>query len=224
MVNKKSIRLKAFSLMFFFFTMMPIVAVSAADGEVLQEESLKAENIEAQTEESVAFVSESETAIISTTLENEESITEVDMSKKTKETSDISKETNTQKSNLIPSTTVNHFYDEDDLYVLSHLIYGESGGESDKCQIAVGSVVLNRVKSKYFPNTIKDVAFAKGQYACTWDGNFDKTPDKRAIENARYLLENGSQLPDGVVFQAGFKQGRVYDVIDGVYFCYGKYY
>ena len=113
------------------------------------------------------------------------------------------------------------FYDEDDLYILSHLIYGEAGGESDECQLAVGSVVLNRVKSSSFPNSIESVVFAPGQYACTWDGNYDKEPSQRAIDNARYLLENGSTLPDGVVYQAQFVQGEIYAEIDGEYFCYG---
>lgn len=113
------------------------------------------------------------------------------------------------------------FYDDNDLYILSHLISGEAGGESDACQIAVGSVVLNRVNSSRFPNTIKDVVYAPNQYACTWDGNFDRQPDARAIKNAQHLLENGSQIPSGVVFQAQFVQGKVWQVIDGEYFCYG---
>ena len=110
--------------------------------------------------------------------------------------------------------------DNDELFMLSHLIYGEGGNTSDECQLAIGSVVLNRMSSSLFPSTMKDVIFAPGQYACTWDGNYDKTPDERAIRNAQYLLEHGSQIPSGVVFQAGFKQGEVYKIIDGVYFCY----
>lgn len=112
-------------------------------------------------------------------------------------------------------------YSDRDLYELSHLIMGESGGESDKCQLYVGSVVLNRVKSNKFPNTIHEVIFQKGQYACTWDGNFNKTPTEQCIKNAKYLLEHGSMLPEYVIFQSGFKQGNnTYTVVDGEYFCY----
>ena len=112
-------------------------------------------------------------------------------------------------------------YTDEELDMLSHLIMGESGGESDTCQLYVGSVVLNRVNHEKFPNTIKEVIFQKGQYACTWDGNYDKEPTEKCIENARYLLENGSVLPENVIFQANFKQGTgVYEYLEGLYFCY----
>lgn len=112
-------------------------------------------------------------------------------------------------------------YSEDDLYVLSHCMYGEAGGHGEKLLSYVGSVVLNRVKYKSFPNTIRGVVFQKGQYACTWDGNYNKTPDALTIRVAKQLLTNGSVLPSNVVFQAGFRQGSgTYAVVDGVYFCY----
>jgi hypothetical protein len=111
-----------------------------------------------------------------------------------------------------------------DLYILAHLINGEAGGATYVCDTTcyyVGSVVLNRVASDMFPDTIADVAFQSGQYACTWDGNYDKPMLERSWLIAEDLLENGSVLPEGVVWQAGFTQGsNVYDVIDGVYFCY----
>lgn len=112
-------------------------------------------------------------------------------------------------------------YSQQDLYVLSHIIYAESGGQSWDFQVAVGSVVLNRVKSKKFPNTIKGVVFQKGQYASTWDGNYNKTPNKQSIRVAKYLLKNGSQLPRYVIFQSEFKQAdRVYKKMGNTYFCY----
>lgn len=111
-------------------------------------------------------------------------------------------------------------YTDEELYVLSHVIYGEASGRSNEMQLGVGSVVLNRVKDSRFPNTIKGVVFQKNQYACTWDGNYNKTPDQQAINNAIYLLENGSQLPNYVIFQAEFIQGKIYKHIGNTYFCY----
>lgn len=112
-------------------------------------------------------------------------------------------------------------YTDSELYMLSHLIMGEAGGQSDKCQLYTGSVVLNRIKSNKYPDTMKGVIFQKGQYACTWDGNYNKTPTKQCIENAKYLLEHGSVLPENVVYQAGFKQGKgIYAIVDGEHFCY----
>ena len=125
-------------------------------------------------------------------------------------------------SNYISDTEAKkNSYTDDELYMLSHLIMGEAGGESDTCQLYVGSVVLNRIKHEHFPDTMKEVIFQKGQYACTWDGNYNKEPTERCIENAQKLLEYGSVLPDNVVWQAGFKQGKgTYVILDGVYFCY----
>lgn len=121
--------------------------------------------------------------------------------------------------NIVPTKTV----DQDDLYLLAHLIYGEAGASycSDDMQVYVGSVVLNRVKSPDFPNTIEEVIFQKGQYACTWDGNFYREPDDRAWEIANDLLYYGSMLPDDVVFQAEFTQGSgIYIKEQNMYFCF----
>lgn len=110
---------------------------------------------------------------------------------------------------------------EDNLYILSHVINGEACGCSWEMKIGVGSVVLNRVKSEAYPDTIRDVVFQSGQYACTWDGNYDREPEEDSVEAAEYLLRHGSQYPDEVVYQANFAQGSgVYEVIGNMYFCY----
>ena len=111
-------------------------------------------------------------------------------------------------------------YTDEDLYVLAHVICGEAQGCSDEEQRYVGSVVLNRVAHSGFPNTIKGVVFQKGQYACTWDGNYYREPSASNWANAKWLLENGSVLPHGVVYQAGFKQGKVYLKTAHHYYCY----
>ena len=113
-----------------------------------------------------------------------------------------------------------------DLEILSRIICGEAQSYSDELQLAVGSVFLNRVKDSRFPNTFEEVAFQKRQYACTKDGNYYRQPTEKNIANAKYLLENGSVLPENVVFQAEFKQGKgVYKTIEvgkrrKMYFCY----
>ena len=109
----------------------------------------------------------------------------------------------------------------DDLYNLSHLICGEAEGCSWDMKISVGSVVLNRVANDRFPDTIAEVIFQPGQYSCTWDGNFYREPSEETIEAAEYLLENGTQIDESVVWQAEFVQGNgVYDQIGNMYFCY----
>lgn len=120
-------------------------------------------------------------------------------------------------------------YTQEELDLLARVIYAEVGCTwiPDWVQQMVGSVVLNRVASPYYPDTIYDVIYQPGQYAPTWDGSIYKTPDARTIENARYLLENGSICPANVVGQNSIITGSgVYtsyrDSILGttVYFCY----
>ena len=112
---------------------------------------------------------------------------------------------------------------DSNLYILAHVINGEAGAEycTDDMRRYVGSVVLNRVNSSYFPDNIKDVVFQDGQYACTWDGNYDKEPEEYCWEIAAELLMQGSVLPETVVFQAQFPQGSgTYLIEQNMYFCY----
>lgn len=124
-------------------------------------------------------------------------------------------------------TETEALYSEDDLYLLSHLICGECEGCSRQMKTYVGSVVLNRVADPRFPGTLREVIYQAGQYSCTWDGNFEKSPGEETIEVSKFLLTNGSQLPPDVIFQAEFVQGdSVYTSIlapNGVtmYFCRG---
>lgn len=112
-------------------------------------------------------------------------------------------------------------YTDEELYILAHVICGEAQSYSDEEQLYVGSVVLNRVNSSRYPNTIKEVVFQKNQYACTKDGNYYRKPTERNWSNAKHLLENGSVLPSNVVYQSGAKQGKgVYIKTSRHYYCY----
>ena len=84
-----------------------------------------------------------------------------------------------------------------------------------------GSVVLNRVQSSYFPNTLKDVIYQTGQYSVVKSGAINKTPNQRAYDTAKFLLENGSVLPSNVIFQSQHTQGDgIYEKVQNMYFCY----
>ncbi len=63
---------------------------------------------------------------------------------------------------------------EDEIYLLAAIIHCEARGESYEGQVAVGAVVLNRVKSSKFPNTIKDVIYQKGQFSPVSSGTLDR--------------------------------------------------
>ena len=110
---------------------------------------------------------------------------------------------------------------QEELYLLAHLICGEAQGYSRECQEAVGSVVLNRVADARYPNTIREVVYQKGQYACITDGNFDREPTALSWQVAEDLLKSGSKIPATVVYQAQFRQGRgVWKKIGPEIFCY----
>lgn len=120
-------------------------------------------------------------------------------------------------------------YTEEDLDLLARIIYAEAGCTwfPDWVQRMVGSVVLNRVKSAYYPNTIREVIYQPGQYSPTWNGSINWKPDARTRENARYLLENGSICPGNVIGQNSIITGSgvyrsYYDRVLGttIYFCY----
>lgn len=120
--------------------------------------------------------------------------------------------------------------DSNDLYILSHIINAEAGDDncSHELRIAVGSVVLNRVADPDFPDTIHDVVFQTEpsiQYSPTVNGAYEKIPSEDSIETAKFLLENGSQIPANCVYQANFEQGsgtwKPYETIYGItYICY----
>lgn len=108
----------------------------------------------------------------------------------------------------------------EDLETMAHIIMGEAESASWDMKLAVGSVVLNRVSDDRFPETIYDVVWQAGQYSPTWDGRYWLEPNDECWEAAEYLLENGTQLPEDVVWQAEFPQGKyVYEYLEGNYFC-----
>lgn len=112
-------------------------------------------------------------------------------------------------------------YSEKDLQIMAHVLAGEAQPYSDTEQRLVGSVVLNRVEHDSYPDTIEGVVFQKGQYACTRDGNYYREPTERNWANAKWLLENGSILPEHVIYQSGGKQGKgVYLKTEHHYYCY----
>ncbi len=106
------------------------------------------------------------------------------------------------------------FYNEDDVYWLSHIIYAESGVESLEGQIAVGNVVLNRVASDVFPQTnIKDVIYAKGQFDPVAYGTINRTPSEESIVAAKLALDGCEMVPDYTLFFAAFHLGTGYSTV-----------
>ena len=76
-------------------------------------------------------------------------------------------------------------YTSSDLYLLAKCIYAEARGESYTGQVAVGAVILNRVRSTKFPNTVSGVIYQTGAFTAVTDGQINLAPDKTAMNAAQ---------------------------------------
>lgn len=83
--------------------------------------------------------------------------------------------------------------------LLSRIVYGESRGEPYSGQVAVAAVVLNRVKSSSFPNTISGVVYQSGAFDAVRDGQINLSPDSTAIKAAQDAL-NGWDPSYGAIY------------------------
>ena len=86
-----------------------------------------------------------------------------------------------------------------DLNLLSRIIYGEARGEPYAGQVAVGAVVLNRVKSSSFPNTISGVIYQSGAFDAVRDGQINLSPNSTAKKAAQDAL-NGWDPTYGAIY------------------------
>ena len=83
--------------------------------------------------------------------------------------------------------------------LLARVVYGEARGEPYTGQVAVAAVVLNRVKSSKFPNTISGVVYQSGAFDAVSDGQINMTPDATAKKAAQDAL-NGWDPSYGAIY------------------------
>lgn len=83
--------------------------------------------------------------------------------------------------------------------LLARVVYGEARGEPYTGQVAVAAVVLNRVKSSKFPNTISGVVYQRGAFDAVADGQINMTPDTTAKKAAQDAL-NGWDPSYGAIY------------------------
>lgn len=85
------------------------------------------------------------------------------------------------------------------IYLLAQCISGEARGESYKGQVAVGAVILNRVKSSKFPNTIAGVIYQRGAFDAVSDGQINAAPTDSCLKAARDAM-NGYDPTGGCLY------------------------
>ena len=85
------------------------------------------------------------------------------------------------------------------LNLLARLVYGEARGEPYTGQVAVGAVIMNRVKSSKFPNTIAGVIYQSGAFDAVSDGQINLNPDSTSKKAAQDAL-NGWDPSYGAIY------------------------
>lgn len=90
-------------------------------------------------------------------------------------------------------------YSDSDINLLARLIYGEARGESYVGQVAVGAVVMNRIKSSSFPNTMAGVIYQRYAFTAVDDGQINLTPNATARKAAEDAM-NGWDPSYGAIY------------------------
>jgi len=88
---------------------------------------------------------------------------------------------------------------DSNLYLLARLVHGEARGEPYKGMVAVAAVVLNRVESSSFPNSISGVIYQSGAFSVVNDGQINLSPNEQSIKAARDAM-NGWDPTGGCLY------------------------
>lgn len=90
-------------------------------------------------------------------------------------------------------------FSENDIKLMSNAVYGEARGEPYEGQVAVAAVILNRVKSTSFPNTVSGVIFQPRAFTAVADGQIYLTPNAKAREAVMQAI-NGWDPSNGCLY------------------------
>lgn len=110
--------------------------------------------------------------------------------------------TNTLNSLGITSTSSSGSYggfSESEIALLAKIISAEARGESYEGQVAVGAVIMNRIESASFPNTLSGVIYQPGAFSCLYDGGINAAVADSAYQAARDAI-NGWDPSGGAIY------------------------
>ena len=112
-------------------------------------------------------------------------------------------------------------YNSDDIYWLARVIQAEAGGEPYNGKVAVGNVILNRVNSKDFPNTIYGVIFEYfgniPQFETVHNGSIYNTPSQESINAAKEALSGSRPVGNATYFFNPNKTAGTWIVKNNIY-------
>ena len=101
--------------------------------------------------------------------------------------------------NQVPSMSGVNGFSEADVYLLARTIYAEGRGEPYTGQVAIGAVIMNRIRSPQFPNTVSGVVYQKHAFTAVSDGQINLTPNETAMQAARDAI-NGWDPTGGALY------------------------
>ena len=169
------------------------------------------EEIDEETEDTSTEETQEETEI--KTQEETEIETQEETEAETQEETEAETEAETEETEAesTSSSSSSVSASSDDAYLLACLVYAEAGNQSYEGQLAVANVVLNRVKSSSFPNTISDVIYQSGQFGPATNGSLSSAlssgPSSSCIQAANAAIAGsnniGSQLYFGTYTPSG---------------------
>ena len=99
-----------------------------------------------------------------------------------------------------PIASGSQVYQSDVVYWLSRIINAESGNQPLEGKIAVGNVVLNRVASSIFPDTVYEVIFQRNQFTPVSNGSIYNTPNAESVIAAKLCLEGANTAGNSLYF------------------------
>ena len=99
----------------------------------------------------------------------------------------------------VNSSSGSNGYTSSEVYLLAKTIYAEGRGEPYVGQVAIGAVIMNRIRSASFPNTISGVVYQKGAFTAVDDGQINLTPNETAMKAARDAI-NGWDPTGGALY------------------------
>lgn len=124
-------------------------------------------------------------------------------------------------------------YTREQVVLLAKCVQCEAGENNEKSQRYIASVILNRVKSGHFKDSIKEVIYEKvngvPQFSVAYDGSMDKCSlSSKVLANVYSVIVHGKELPDDVLYfysaklksDNWVKSRTVYDTVEGTVFCY----
>ncbi|MBB2184452.1 cell wall hydrolase [Lachnospiraceae bacterium MD1] len=193
-----------------FALIIPNINAFAAEGDTVttQESTTGDEQKDTNNVEAAATTEQSEEVILAdqTDTEDKKALSENTIEDTKEETEEVTEEDKEDKKDKEKEEKSSDNYTKADLRLLSALIYCEAQGESYNGKLAVGIVVMNRVRSGAFPDTVKGVIYQKYQFSpvrsgaldralAQYDkGNFTSSSEKECIKAAKAALSGKKVL------------------------------